>query len=108
MRSAVFYRSDCDPDLGLAPLFTALGRAWFGEVPQIAAKLSPIRTTSRALGDPASPACERQCKFWVAWPIIYGTSATRAAQFARGSADPGWPGSYLLHLGDPGLPVGER
>ena len=39
----------------LAPLFTALGRAWFGEVPQITAKLSPIRTTSPGRSRPGRP-----------------------------------------------------
>jgi len=32
--------------------------------------------------------CERECRSWVAGPIIYGTCTRRVAQFARGSAGP--------------------
>ena len=40
-------------------------------------------------GQTGGSVCERECRSRVAGPIIYGTSARRLSQFARGSAGPG-------------------
>ena len=42
--------------------------------------------------------CERECRSWVAGPIIYGTCTRRVAQFARGSAGPGSPDPLFTAL----------
>ena len=42
----------------------------------------------RGSGRTGRSVCERECRCWVAGPIIYGTCARRLAQFARGSANP--------------------
>ena len=42
--------------------------------------------------------CERECRSWVAGPIIYGTSARPLSQFARGSAGPWSPAPLFTAL----------
>ena len=74
-----------------APLFTALGRAGLPSLREVVPIPGGPAHYLRPLGDPGPPVCERQCQVRVPRPIIYGTWANRAAQFARGSANSGWP-----------------
>ena len=52
----------------------------------------------RRSGETGRSVCERECWSWAAGPIIYGTSARRVAQFARGSAVRGRRPHYLRHF----------
>ena len=52
----------------------------------------------RRSGETGRSVCERECWSWAAGPIIYGTSARRVAQFARGSAVRGRRPHYLRYF----------
>ena len=49
-------------------------------------------------GEAGGSVCERECRSWAAGPIIYGASARRLSQFARGSAGPGSPAPLFTAL----------
>ena len=52
----------------------------------------------RHIGEAGRSVCGRECRSWVAGPIIYGASARRLSQFARGSAGPGSPVPLFMAL----------
>ena len=56
------------------------------------------RGAERHIGEAGRSVCGRECRSWVAGPIIYRTSARRVAQFARGSAGPGSPAPLFTAL----------
>ena len=103
-RVAQFARGRAGPG-SPAPVFTALRRGGSISlregVPGLGRRthyLRHLREAGRSVcerqcrsGEAGRSVCERECRSWVAGPIIYGASARRLSQFARGSAGPGSP-----------------
>ncbi len=66
----------------------------------------PVCERQRRSGQTGRSVSERECRSWVAGPIIYGTCARRVAQFARGRADPaGRVAQFARGSAAPGSPA---